>query len=168
MKDLLRIGKIVNTHALKGEVKMMSFTDRPEERFQKGAHLFICYNKEYLEVEVATHRVHKGIDLVSFTGMQDINLVEKYKNCECFAYKDEELLEEGEYYVDDLIGCQVYDGDKALGEVVDFYDHTYQDILVVEGDQRVLIPYVDAFVKEVDIEQKIIRVSLIEGFVDEN
>ena len=100
--------------------------------------------------------------------MKDINLVEKYKGCQLFALKDEDLLNEGEYYISDLIGCTVYDQGKDIGVVkeVQLFDH--HDVLVVEGKQRVLIPYVDAFVEDEDIENKRIDVHLIEGFYNED
>ncbi len=162
------IGKIINTFGLKGEVKIASSTDFPEERFQVGAHLFIHQKSGDLEMEIATHRVHKGYDLISFVDHQDINLIEKYKESDCLAYKDESLLDEGEYYVNDMIGCLVYNSGELLGAVKDVMDNTYQDILVVDyKHKKVLIPYVDAFVEKTDVENKRIDVHLIEGFLDD-
>ena len=62
--EFLQVGKIVNTHALQGEVKVVSNSDFKEERFKKGSQLFIEFNGEYIEVIVATHREHKGADLL--------------------------------------------------------------------------------------------------------
>lgn len=162
------IGKIINTHGIKGELKVKASTDFIDERFQKGKHIYIDDHGKMVEMEVQTQRFHKGHVLVSFRDYLDINLVEKYKGCTLYANKDTSLLDDGEYYIGDLIGCKVYNYEKMIGTVteVQLYDH--HDILVIEGKRRLLIPYVDAFVKEEDIENKRICVELIEGFYDED
>ncbi len=162
------VGKIVNTHGIKGELKVKSSTDFVEERFAKGAKLLIAYQGQEIEVTVATHRFHKGHVLVTFEGYHDINLVEKYKGCLLYGYKDESLLDEDEYYISDIIGCEVYNDGKLIGRVQDVQLYDHHDILVVQGSQKIMIPYVDAFVKEEDIENKRIDVHLIEGFYDED
>ena len=162
------IGQIVNTHGIRGELKIKSSTDFVEDRFEKGAHVFIDFNGKMVDMEVVSYRFHKGHILALFKNHQDINLVEKYKGCTLYAFKDEELLDDDEYYVGDLVGCEVYNNDKLLGKVseVQLYDH--HDILVVSGKQKIMIPYVDAFVKDIDIDEKRIDVTLIEGFYDED
>lgn len=162
------IGQIVNTHGIKGELKVKSFTDFEEERFQKGATVFIDNHGKMENMIVLSHRFHKGHILVAFEGYQDINLVEQYKGCMLYALKDEELLDDDEYYVGDLIGCDVYQSDQKIGSVQDVQLYDHHDILVVFGKKKIMIPYVDAFIKNVDIENKRIDVTLIEGFYDED
>lgn len=162
------IGTIVNTHGIKGELKIKSSTDFIEERFQKGNHLTIAYQGNTIDMEVISYRIHKGHILVSFKDNQDINLVEKYKGCLVYADKDTSLLDEGEFYVSDLIGCEVYDKNQFIGKVKDVQLYEHHDVLVVEGNKKVLIPYVDAFVTNEDIDHKRIDVNLIEGFYDED
>ena len=142
------IGQIVNTHGIKGELKVKSSTDFVEERFEKNAHVYIDDHGQMID--------------------QDINRVEKYKGCFLYADKDLELLDDDEYYVGDLIGCEVYQNEQKLGQVSDVQLYDHHDILVVKGKQKIMIPYVEAFVKEVDIDQKRIDVTLIEGFYDED
>lgn len=161
------IGQIVNTHGIKGELKVKTSTDFIAERFQKGSQLMIDDHGNKVSVVVKGYRLHKGHVLVSFEGLLDINLVEKYKGCYVYALKDESLLNEDEYYVGDLIGCDVYQSGQFIGQVTDMQLYDHHDIFVVEGKQRILIPYVDAFVKNIDIEAKRIEVQLIEGFYDE-
>ena len=166
--DKVRIGKIINTFGIKGELKILSMTDFPDERFAVGAHLFIRRHKQDIEVEVTSHRVHKGYDLITINNLRDINLVEQYKGLECFAYKDEELLDEDEYYFNDLVGCEVYNYGVPIGKVIDVYENMYQDILAVDYQgERIMIPYVDAFVKDIDIADKRIDVELIKGFLND-
>ncbi|MCD7840563.1 MAG: ribosome maturation factor RimM, partial [Erysipelotrichaceae bacterium] len=117
--EKVKIGKIVNTHGIKGELKVKSMTDFPEERFEKGQIVTIRYQNQDIEMEVLKHRYHKGHILVAFKDYEDINLVEKYKGCDLYSDKDPSLLDEGEYYVDDLIGCQVYNYNEYIGDVSD-------------------------------------------------
>lgn len=162
------VGKIVNTHGIKGELKVKVSTDFIEERFQKGNHLFIDEHGTMIDMSVASYRIHKGHVLVSFVGYQDINLVEKYKGLNIYADKDTSLLDDGEYYVGDLIGCDVYDHNQLIGQVEDVQLYEHHDVLVVNGSKKVLIPYVEAFVKNEDIDHKRIDVELIEGFYNED
>ncbi len=161
----IRIAKIVNTHGIRGDLKLKSLTDFKEERFKKGHHLFIRYENTDLEMVVHAHRTHKGMELVSFEDHLDINLVEKYKNCYVYDYKDQSLLDDDEYYVSDLIGCDVFDQNQYIGKVKEVQLYPHHDILIVKGeDKEYKIPYVNAFVLNEDIENKRIDVKLIEGF----
>ena len=162
------VGQIVNTHGIKGELKVKISTDFVEQRFQKGEHVFIDDHGQMIDMKVASHRFHKGHVLVAFQGYQDINLVEKYKGCYLYAKKDVGLLKEDEYYVGDLIGCDVFDQEKKIGYVEDVQLYEHHDILVVKAKKRIMIPYVDAFIEGVNIENKRIDTSLIEGFYDED
>lgn len=162
------VGQIVNTHGIRGELKVKVSTDFVEERFQKGAHLYIDHHGKTIDMVVASYRMHKGHVLVSFQGYQDINQVEKYKGCQLYADKNDDLLDDGEYYIGDLIGCEVYDRGHFIGVIqeVQLYDH--HDVLIVEGKQKISIPYVDAFVKNEDVKNKRMDVELIEGFYNED
>lgn len=162
------VGQIINTHGIKGELKIKLSTDFVTERFQKNAHLYIDNHGEMLDMTVLSYRFHKGNVLVSFQDHQDINLVEKYKGCKLYAEKNLELLEDDEYYIGDLIGCEVYNHHDFIGVVQDVQLYDHHDIFVVQGKQKIMIPYVDAFVKEINIDTKRIDVSLIEGFYDED
>lgn len=167
--EKVRIGKIVGTHALKGELKIRSVSDFNEERFQKGKEVCISFENKELSFIIVSVRVHKGNYLVSFDGKQDINLVEKYIGCSVFANKEEVTLQEDEYYIEDILQCSVYTKEKCLGKVVDIINNGRHDILVVDySGKKVSIPYVDAFVKEEDIDNKRIVVELIRGMIDED
>ncbi len=166
-KEKVLVGKIGKPFGLKGEARIECYTDFPDERFAVGSELFMRDHGKDQPVTVVTHRIHKG-DLVSFENMQDINIIEQYRGLELYAYKDDELLDEGEVWVSDLIGCDVYNYGKRIGKVEDFYDNTAQGLLlVIVNGKRVMIPYVDAFVKNKDLEHKRIDVELIKGFIDD-
>ena len=162
--EKVKIAKIINTHGIKGDLKLKLLTDFVDDRFSKGHRVFIRYQGRDIEMVVRFHRNHKGFELVRFEDHLDINLVEKYKGCFIYDYKDEELLDEDEYFVSDLIDCDVYDQDKYIGKVKEIQLLPHHDILIVEGDKEYRIPYVEAFVKNEDNENKRIDVVLIEGF----
>lgn len=168
--EYIQIGMIANTHGLKGELKIISFSDFDDLRYRKGNTVYIYSQGEYLPFVVETHREHKGFSLVSFGGYQDINAIEQYKGCAIFVNKDDrEELPEGEYYIDELIGYTVEDESHSfLGEVINVEETNGAQnnlrIKMADG-KEVLIPYVDAFVIEVNDKNKVITVEVIEGLL---
>ena len=168
--EKLKIGKIVGTHGLKGELKIRTDSDFAKERFEKGNDIIIRYQNQDLVFTILTSRVHKGNYLVAFKDHQDINLVEKYLGSFVYGYKDEELLEDDEYFYTDLIGMEVVSSEgKVIGPVTSIYDNTRHDVLNVDyHGKNVGIPYVEAFIKEVDLENKKIVIELIKGLIDED
>ncbi len=166
----IAIGKIINTHGLKGEVKIESWSNYDDQRYVKGQQLYLSDGKEVLPVKVATYRRHKGFPLVSFAGLQDINQIEAYKGFEVqIEDSDRPPLPEGQFYLADLIGLEVQDEEgNVVGEVIDVEPtNGAQDNLRVEREDgtTVLIPYVPAFIVEVDIEAEVIVIHVIEGLL---
>ena len=154
--EKLKIGKVLGTHALKGELKIRSYSDFNDQRFVIGNKLYLNNIEDPFIIK--TVRIHKGNYLVSFEGLQDINLVEKYV-----------VLEDNEYFYDDLIGCKVKENDQVIGTVESIYFNGAQDILNVKTTKKTIaIPYVDAFIVDEDIENKVIEVQLIKGMYDED
>lgn len=160
----VEIGTVVGTHGIKGEVKIYSTTDFADERYAVGNELTLKMPHSEITLEIESHRFHKNRDLIKFVGLDSINDVEKYKGAKVFAFQDDDL-EEGEYYYQDIIGCTVEDEKgKSLGKVISILEMPTQDILEIEDEKGTyMIPYVDAFVLEEDIENKRLVVSLIEG-----
>ena len=163
--DYFRVGVIKSTHGLKGEVRVKVITDF--DRFYKGSRLFIYNNKDYIEVIVKDAKDYKDDDiLVTFKGLEDINLIEKYKGMELYiSEEDQGELDEG-YYYDELIGKDVVNQDGVLrGKVVDIEEVPQGYILVVDvNSERKKIPFVqDVFIKDVNDNQIII--NEIEGLL---
>jgi 16S rRNA processing protein RimM len=169
MIDYLKVGKIVNTHALQGEVRVISNSDFKDERFKKGSTLLIDYKGAYIPVKVKTHRVNKSFDLLKFVDMNHINDVEKYKGCEILVdAANLSDLDDEEFYFFEIIGCQVKTtNDTVLGEIADILQTGANDVWVVKrkGEKDVLIPYIEDVVKAVDIENKIVTIELLEGLI---
>lgn len=166
----IRIGKIINTHGIKGELKIRSESDFDAERYAAGNTVYIRYEGEYLPFVCDTYRVHKGFPLVSFRDNKDINLVEKYKNC--FLYikdTDRKELHDGRHYISDLIGLDVVDEEgRYIGKVKDIEEtmgaNRYMRI-ERDNEKDALVPYVPVFIKKVDTEEKKIVIHAEEGLL---
>ena len=167
--EFLHVGKIVNTHALQGEVKVVSNSDFKEERFKKGSQLFIEFNGEYIEVIVATHREHKGADLLKFKHLNSINDVEKYKGCDLLVSAENlDDLDENEFYYFEIIGCTVKaTTGEEIGEITEILETGANDVWVVKrkGQKDALIPYIEDVVKSVDVEAKEVIIEVLEGLL---
>lgn len=162
--DYLVVGTIQNTHGLKGTLKIKSNSDF--DRFVKGNVLYIKYKNEFIRVVVNAASETPTVMLVSFEGLLDINLVEKYKGCEIVIDKNDlDELDEGEYYYYELVGLDVYNQDNQLRGTVTGILELPQGISLevdVNGKTRT-IPFVDAFIKEVTDDK--IFINEIEGLL---
>lgn len=157
---LLKVGKIVNTFGLKGELKILSDSDFLEERFKKGTQLYL---EDQTLLVVSNFRNHKGNVLIKVNDLNDINEVEKYKTFDVFV--DQESIEplKDDFYLFQLEDLEVYVEGKLVGKVIEVLKPA-QTILRIElEDREIMIPFVDAFVEEVDLENNCIHVNLIEG-----
>ena len=167
----LKVGKIVNTHSLKGEVKVISSTDFEEERFKKGSKLLITRGNQLIrEVVVQSYRNHKNFLLVKFEGIDSVEEAEKLKNLQIKIDSDEVgELEENEFYFHQIIGCEVFDeNDKNLGEIIDILTPGANDVWVIKGEngKEILVPYIEDVVKKIDITSKKVNIEVMEGLID--
>jgi len=167
--EKLKIGKIVNTHGIKGEVKVLRITDF-EERFTPGNEVIITSEQNDITLTIESHRIHKGFDLITFKGYTNLNDVEQWKGMNLYIDKSQtEELEENAFYYHEIIGCQVQtaDGD-TLGKVKEILSPGANDVWVVQrpGKKDLLIPYIEDVVKKVDIQTGVISVELMEGMLD--
>lgn len=168
--DYIRIGKIVNTHGIKGEVKIQSCSDFDAIRYKKGNTVYLFYEGQYLPFLVASFRMHKGFPLVSFQNAQNINDVEKFKECAVFmSNEDRTPLHKGEFYRDELVGLQVNDEAGVKIGIVTAVEETCpgQTHLRIQREEMndALIPFVPVFIKHVDIAQKVITIHAEEGLL---
>ncbi|ERK60202.1 16S rRNA processing protein RimM [Gemella bergeri ATCC 700627] len=167
----LKVGKIVNTHSLKGEVKVISSTDFEKRRFSKGSELLITQgNRVIREVLVENYRNHKNSLLVKFEGIDTIEEAEKLKNMQIKIDSENiDELKENEFYFYEIIGCEVYDeqGEK-LGEISEILTPGANDVWIVkaENGKEFLIPYIEDVVKNIDVINKKIEIELMEGLID--
>ncbi|PLR77717.1 ribosome maturation factor RimM [Bacillus sp. V3-13] len=171
MEKWFNVGKIVNTHGIKGEVRVISRTDFPEKRYKPGnrLYLFLGDDKEPVELTVASHRTHKNFDLLTFEGYENISEAEKMKGG-LLKISESQLgsLDEGEFFFHEIIGCEVLTtaGEK-IGIVKEILTPGANDVWVVKGKdgKDILIPYIDDIVKEVDINEKTIVIEPMDGLL---
>ncbi|HSH24525.1 MAG TPA: ribosome maturation factor RimM [Massilibacterium sp.] len=173
MDDLLKVGKIVNTHGIHGEVRVIPITDFVEERFQKKNQLLVVTSsREKKTVTIKSHRKHKQFELVTFEEYDTINEVEALKGLTLYIEKEKlHPLEEGEYYYFEIIDCQVVTTEgKELGVVREILSPGANDVWVVydsKNKKEYYIPYIDEVVKQIDIKEKKIIIHPLEGLLDE-
>ncbi|WP_026906097.1 ribosome maturation factor RimM [Paucisalibacillus globulus] len=169
-EKLYTVGKIINTHGIRGDVKVLRVSDF-EERFDIGNTLFLVTgNKVVTELIIDGHRIHKGFDLVHFKGLDNINDVEHFKGSS-LKIPESQLseLEENEYYYHEIIGCEVFTSDGvSLGMVKEILSPGANDVWVVKQQKGkdILIPYIEDVVVEINIELKRIVIEPMEGLID--
>ena len=156
---MLYIGDLVNTHGIKGEVRIISFFKYKNDVFKPNNYLYI--NNEKLKIK--TYRKHKNYDMLTFENYNNINDVLKFKGNKVYIDKNEYTFKGP--LNEDLIGKKVYDKNTFIGTLKDIYENKGKEILLVKGKKEYLIPYVDEFVKNIGEN---IELDLIKGFIDEN
>lgn len=165
----VEVGQIVNTHGIKGEVKVKSNSDFTETRFQPSEVLTVKHNNNEIQLTVTSYRVHKGFHMLKFKDINNINEVEQYKGDFLYQERDHEDIElaENEFYYSDIIGCTVFDDEETpIGRVINIFETGANDVWVVKGDKEYLIPYIADVVKAIDIENKTIHITPMEGLLD--
>lgn len=174
MSEYLNVGKIVNTQGIKGEVRVISQTDFPEERYKKGNTLYLFQEgKDVVELTITSHRKHKNFDIVSFDNHPTINDVEKYRDGILKVRKEDTgELEENAFYYHEIIGCEVVDETgETLGSVKEILSPGANDVWVIKhkepGKKDILIPYIESVVLEVNVDNKKIIVDIPEGLIDD-
>lgn len=166
--DFTSIGKIINTHGIKGEVKIYPLTD-DVNRFKELKTAFIGPNKD--KVTIKTVKFQKNLVILKFDEFNDINEVLKYKDTS-ICVDEENLVElpEDHYFIFDLIGLKVYDmASTFIGELKDVIEGRSNDVYIIrneELDKEYLIPAVGAFIKEIDIEENKMIIDPIEGMIE--
>lgn len=168
MTDLIEIGKVVNTHALKGEIKIQPWCDDPEI-FNSLDYIYI--NGE--EYEIERTRIHKNLVIAKLFDVSTIEEAEGLKNY-IITVKRADLgeLPEGVYYICDLLGSKVETEDGIyLGKIDDIIKTGSNDVYSLKDTKSgkpILIPVIPETILSVDIENKLIKVKLLKGLVDEN
>lgn len=172
MTEYLNVGKIVNTHGIRGEVRVISQTDFALERYQPGKMLVLFReNQAPLTLTIDTYRRHKNFDLLSFEGYPSINQVESFRDGILKVAKEDRVeLAENEFYYYEIIGAEVVTEEgKVIGKVKEILSPGANDVWVVQrkGKKDALLPYIDSVIKEVDVAAQTIIVEIPEGLLDD-
>lgn len=158
-KQYIEAGKIVNTHGVKGEVKIQVWLDSPD--FMRK------FKTVYIDekgVKINSARVHKGFLIAKLDGADDINAAMSLKNKTVYIDRADAPLKKGEYFLCDIIGAEVVTEDGAkLGVLADILETPASDIYIVRGETEHMIPAVPEFILNTDAENGVITVRLIDG-----
>lgn len=156
----IRIGKIVNTHGIKGELRILSDFRHKDKVFKKGMKFYV--GKKKLEYIVNSYRFHKIFDMVTFEGYNNINDVEFLKGDFVFIDEEDLKLENNEFFSGKLIGFSVIIDGKIIGEVEEIINTPANEVIKVG---KILIPYVKEFVEKIDEENKSIYIKNVRGLI---
>ena len=157
--DLIETGRIVNTHALRGEVKIEPWADSAEA-FCGFGRLFL----DGVEHKVERARAQKGFVIAKLSGIDTIDQAEKVKNKVLYVPREDIGLSEGGYLLSDLIGCAARsDTGEELGKITDILTPPGGEVLEIHGAREILVPLRGEFVTDVDVEARTVTVRLIEG-----
>lgn len=143
------IGRIVNTHALKGEVRIVSDFEFKDRIFKENTLLYIGENKDKEMIE--TYRKHKQFDMVKFKGIDYINDVLKYKGSKVYINESILNLKDDEILISELINMDVYNDNKYVGRITEYRSDNGNNMLRVNNK---LIPYNKDFITKIDKENK--------------
>jgi len=166
--NYLEIGIITRFQGNKGEVRIKATTDIPE-RFLDLNFVYLKRGKELKELEIEYIRFHKQFVIIKFFAVNSIDEAEKLKNYQVLIDKSEKyLLPEDNFYVSDLIDCEVYlESGRYLGTLIDVVDTSGTDIFLVQGqDKKYMLPASREMILEIDLENKKIIVDPIPGILD--
>jgi len=164
MKQYMETGKIINTHGIKGELKIEPWSDDPEFLLELER-VFI----DKIEYTVESSRVHQGNVLMKLSGIDSIDDAMRYKNKLVFFDRDDVELSEDSYFIQDLLGFDAYDirQEKVIGRLTNVEEYPAGDMYIVKKDGVThLIP--EVFLKEVDLEGKQIIFETIKGLAEDN
>lgn len=168
MEEYFEIGQIVNTSGLKGVIKVKPFTD-DITKFNNFKTIYISIKKELKEFKIEQVRFSKNMVFLKLEGIDTIEEAENYRNLYLKVKRDkDEKLEEGSYYIVDIIGCKVYtDTQEELGKVDNVFSTGSNDVYVVKDElgKQILLPAIKEVIKNIDIENKTITVHLLEGLI---
>ena len=168
MTKYLEIGQIVNTFGIKGMVKVMPFTENIE-RFSKMKTVYVKNKKENKKYEIEEVKYHKNMVLIKFKGIEIPEQADLLRLSYLLVDRaDEEPLEEGTYYIVDMIGLEVYTEEgELLGILEDIFNTGSNDIYVVKNElgKQILLPSIPDVIKKIDMPNKKVIVHLLPGLV---
>lgn len=169
---MIKFGIVANTHGIRGQLKILSNSDFKKQRLKKGNFLYLQDKfkaNEPLKVEIESWSTNKTFEIIKLKDFNNINDVEKFKN---YTILVEELsndqLDEGEFLHEDLKQCQAIDQNQnVIGKITGVVNFGADDCLQIKASdgETKLIPFIDVFVKEINLENKTVEINVIEGLI---
>ena len=155
------IGKIVSTHGIKGEIKILSNFEYKEQAFKVNTHIIV----NDVSYKILSYRKHKNFDMLTLEGFDNINDVLFLMGKQVYKQKEELNLNSDEILDEDLLNFKVLDQNNNEGKIKEiFYASKTNKILRINFAKEVLIPYNSPFIKKIDKNKKTIEIELLEGW----
>ncbi len=160
--ELIEIGQVVNTHGIRGEIKLNPWTDDLYDIEE----LTKLYYENGTEIKVERSRVHKNTVIIKLLGVDTIEDAEKLKGKVLFTEKTP--LPDGRYYIKDLIGLDAIENEEKIGTLTDVLNTGANDIYEIKlnDGQKIYIPVIDGVVNDVDLEKNRIYITIPDGLLD--
>jgi 16S rRNA processing protein RimM len=168
MNDFLKVGKIINAHGIKGEVKIFPLTD-DVNRFYYLKKVYIEQENAILPLTISNIRIHKNVVLATFNEIKNRNQAEKYKGLFININREDAIeLSKDQYFISDLIGLKVYSIEGVLiGNIKEILQTGPTDIYVIETDNKdILVPALKDIFKEIDIHKKTAKANIPKDLMD--
>lgn len=169
MKQFLELGKINNTHGIKGEVKVAIWCD--DISYVKQLKTVYLDSNGKKSLTLVSARPQKNIGILKFAEITTVEQAQELKNKVLYCNRDDAKIDDGKHYLADIIGCYVVDidTDEEYGKIVDVLNYGSCDIYDVESwGKHTLIPAIDDVVKEINTEYQVIKIKPMKGLFDEN
>ena len=167
MKKYLESGKIVGTHGVRGMIRIQPWCDSPA--FLSGFKKIYTNNGDAVW-KVKKIQPHGNVVIAQLDGVDTIESAERLRGSVIYIDRNDVKLGEGQYFVDDIIGCEVFsiDTGEKMGTVCDVSATGANDVWHIKrGDKQYLIPKIDSIVKTVDIENNRVEISVMKGLFDD-
>ena len=162
MVDYFEIGHIDNTHGLKGELKVRNYSSNPK-RYEELKSILVDIKGNYEEFIIENVRYQKEIVLLKLKNVDTIEQAEKLKGLSIYINReDAPTLNEGEYYIADLLGCEVYENEELIGVLDNIFTAGAADVYVIKrkGKDDLLLPALASIILETDVENRKIKVAI--------
>lgn len=167
-KKFLQVGRIVGTHGIKGELKLENWTDSPDwlKKIKK-----LYFDNGAKDAGLKSSRVHKNLLLITLDGVTDPSKADELRGTILYMDRSDAKLPRNRYFIQDLIGLKVFDGDNGnyYGVIEDVYMTGANNVYkIVNEDKEYLFPAVDHMIKRTDIDEGVVEVLPIPGIFDED
>ena len=162
---MIEVGKIVNTHGIRGDLKVEYWCDSAEVFFE----LDTVFLKDGTEYSIEDAKIHKNHLLVHLEGIDSIENAEKLKNKILYADENDFELDEDVYFIKDIIGIEVFDADtnEKYGKITEVLQNSTKDVYIIKGENReYLVPAIEECIIETDINEKIMKIRPLKGLFD--
>ncbi len=164
---LIEIGQVVNTHGIRGEIKLNPWTDDLDS-LQDIEVFYDKVGSDVVALKAEKVRIHKNCAIIKLYGIDDMKTAESYRGKTLFVEK-EETLPEGRYYIADLIGLRVVSEGEEIGTITDVFPTGANDVYEVKspGKKPLYLPAIRQVVQEINLDKGFMKVEILDGLLDD-